>query len=393
MEIPIEGDNHIRTSNSKTVLVISDWFSPGYKAGGPIRSCVNFANSLWKDFDIYVLTTDTDFGDSKPYIGIATNKWLTIENKFQAYYLPKKEFTVKDIKTVINELNPDFIYLNSMFSKYFTIYPLWLKWRNKIRAKIILAPRGMLKDSALYFGRAKKMLFLTLLKQVQIYKYVYFHATDEQEAKDIRKHIHPKARLLEVSNLPPVKQESFERITKEIGRLELIYLSRIHPIKNLLFLLEALKEVTQLVNFTIIGTVEDSDYWSICKDYINQLPANISTHHVAGIAHNRIDACLKKHHLFALATTGENFGHAIFESFLAGRPVLISDQTPWQELTAQKAGWVFPLNDKKKYTQAIEFVTGMDQSEYDKWSRSAWIIANKYIEQSTIKEKYLKLFS
>ena len=31
-----------------------DWFDPAFKAGGPIRSCVNFVAQLHNEFDIYV---------------------------------------------------------------------------------------------------------------------------------------------------------------------------------------------------------------------------------------------------------------------------------------------------------------------------------------------------
>ena len=55
----------------KKVLVLVDWFAPGYKAGGPIQSCVNFVFAMKNIFDLSVLTTDTDHGDTVPYEGDA----------------------------------------------------------------------------------------------------------------------------------------------------------------------------------------------------------------------------------------------------------------------------------------------------------------------------------
>jgi hypothetical protein len=46
----------------------------GYKAGGPIQSSLNVALDLQKDFEIFVLTTDTDHAESLPYVGIESNK-------------------------------------------------------------------------------------------------------------------------------------------------------------------------------------------------------------------------------------------------------------------------------------------------------------------------------
>src|ERR1700712_5717376 len=101
------------TERKKKILVMVDWFAPGYKAGGPIQSCVNFAFALKKDFAIYILTTDTDHGEEKPYEGIVANQWLSnIDPDFKVYYAKKSTLTRKQLKTVIQDVNADFIYLN-----------------------------------------------------------------------------------------------------------------------------------------------------------------------------------------------------------------------------------------------------------------------------------------
>ena len=53
-----------------------DWYAPGFKAGGPIRSAVNFADQLENDLDIFVLTTDRDLGDTQAYPGILADQWV-----------------------------------------------------------------------------------------------------------------------------------------------------------------------------------------------------------------------------------------------------------------------------------------------------------------------------
>ncbi len=54
----------------KKILVCCDWYEPGFKAGGPIRSCVNFVNQMKEDYQIYVLTSDRDLDEQAPYEGI-----------------------------------------------------------------------------------------------------------------------------------------------------------------------------------------------------------------------------------------------------------------------------------------------------------------------------------
>ena len=102
---------------------------------------------------------------------------------------------------------------------------------------------------------------------------------------------------------------------------------------------------------------------------------------------------LKENHFFILSTFGENFGHAIFESLAAGRPVIISDQTPWRNLEQQKIGWDISLNDKEKWKTVIAYTANMEQEEFDDWCRNSWEFANKFISNNELQEKYKELFS
>lgn len=145
--------------HKKRILIFSDWFDPAYKAGGPIRSAVNFAKQMKDDYDIFVLTSDRDVNDLKPMNSIIADKWTEYVPGVKVFYASLHKLQLKNINEHITAVQPDFIYLNSMFSKKFTIYPLWLKRSNRISLKIILAPRGMLKRSALDFKEERKKFF------------------------------------------------------------------------------------------------------------------------------------------------------------------------------------------------------------------------------------------
>ena len=114
----------------KRIVVMIDWFTPGYKAGGPIQSCVNFCLAMKNEYEIYVVTSDTDLNNVEPYLGIKSNQWITLwDTSINVYYFSRQKLKYKNVQNVIIDVNPDFIYLNHMYSLHFVIFPLWMRWR------------------------------------------------------------------------------------------------------------------------------------------------------------------------------------------------------------------------------------------------------------------------
>jgi glycosyltransferase involved in cell wall biosynthesis len=378
--------------DKKKILMLIDWFAPGYKAGGPIQSCLNLVHALKDDYDIYVLTTDTDHGESQPYNNIRSNEWIDFDASVKIFYAKKKELGFSQIEEQIKKVQADFIYLNHLFSPYFVIYPLWLKFKKKIAGKLILSPRGALYDSALSSKSYKKKPFLFLFKTLGIYKSILFHATTERENRAIQQQF-PGANSIISENLPNLDQPVFTSCTKTEDNVKCIFIARIVPIKNLLFALNILQYIKANVQFSIIGPIEDEAYWNECKKKIARLPGNVSVDYHGPKKHDELTTILQQHHLFILPTTGENYGHAIFEALLAGRPVLISDQTPWLDLSASNAGWDLSLNNPAAFTAIIEQVAAWRQHEFDAIALSAWQYAKNNIPARDYKKQYLKLFS
>ncbi len=377
----------------KKIMILVEWFIPGYKAGGPIQSCLNICRVLKNDFDIYVFTTDKDHGEIKPYQGISTNKWITQKQLgIKVYYINQQKHFFKQLSAEIKTIAPDYLYLNLFFSPKFIIYPLWLKFRHKINATVILCPRGTLYTSALSIKWYKKKPMLYLYKKSGIHHQIIFHATNEREKHAIE-YFFPGSEIIVANNLPNINQPLFKSLPKKRGYISCIFIARIVPIKNLLFVIKFLEKVTATVNFSIVGPEENGLYWNECKSKINSLPKNITVNYLGAKSNSELTELLQQHHLFILPTTGENFGHAIFESFLAGRPVLISDQTPWLHLSNLNIGWDLPLDETAAFINCIEKGALWNQQEFDKFAGAAWKYAKDFINQPTLTKPYYQLFS
>lgn len=379
--------------NKKRLLIIVDWFIPGYKAGGPIRSCYNLCLALKDDYEISVITSDTDHGESKPYQNIQPNAWLTdIIPGVNVFYINRKTFSRKQYVDLINSVTADFIYLNHLYSPFYVVYPIYLKWRHKIQGQLIVCPRGALHSGALAEKGLKKKVFLSMFKLLNWPKFIKFHATNEKEAQEIL-NFFPGADVTVANNLPDMSVTTSDLISKQSGLLKLIYIARIAKIKNLHLILQALMEVKGNVEFTIAGPMEEVGYWKECMSIIAGLPNNIKVKYIGAIEQSDVKRKLNEHHLYVLPSNGENFGHSIFESLQSGRPVLISDRTPWRNLSSVNAGWDLAINNSESFSQALQKAVDWDQITFDRYSMGARSVADNYANAPGLKESYLNLFS
>lgn len=376
------------------VLIFVDWYLPGYKAGGQISSCANIIHALRGECELFLVTRDRDLHATQPYENISADTWTVKDTQTSIFYVTEGKQSVSLFKRLIKEAQPDTIYLNSMFSPAYAMLPLLAAKRAGFHGKIVLAPRGMLQQGALQFKSLKKKLAIRVMHVTGLLKRVVFHATDETEEQDIRQNIPGNPAIELVYDFPTMQQSPPEPIHKESGKLLCLFTSRIVGKKNLLYLLQRLPQVIGKLELSVIGPVEDENYWNQCKEAIASLPGNCTVNYLGAVPNPGLLSFYQRHHLFVLPTLGENFGHVIFDAFRAGRPALISTRTPWRHLEEQYAGIDIDLSDQAGWHHALQRFIEMDQASYEQWSRGAWELAAAHISKASyLKQKYLALFS
>lgn len=373
-------------TNKTKLLIFCDWYAPAFKAGGPIRSIVNLVDRLKDQYDIHIFTADRDINEKKPFKNILADEWVEKDGYHIWYYSPGT-MSYKKVKSVIAEINPDKIYLNSMFSNM--IKPIMAAHRS---GKLIIAPRGMLRRSALAVKPVKKVIYLWLLKLLGIPKHLVFHSTGIEETTDIQRIFPDAKKIVLAPNLPVAVDKALSQAEKKTGELRIVFVGRLHPIKKLDFLLEALAKTKGEISLDIVATREDADYWRVCKKLISKLQFKVDIESYIDLPHAKIKPLLEKAHLFVLPTEGENFGHAIFEALAVGCPVLISDQTPWQNLQAKKAGMDLPLADLSGFTRAIQSFIDMEDAEWQQYRNGALALARDYENNLEAITQYNHLF-
>lgn len=373
------------------ILILCDWFLPGYLAGGPIQSIATLTAQLGNDVHFRIITTDRDFQSGASYTNVPVNTWTRHQGR-DVFYVCPGNMNPDFILDLISKTPHDGLYLNSLFSRLFTVYPLKWKQQGKLKSRIVLAPRGMLGDGALAIKPLKKKIFLLVAKAFGLFKGITWQSTSAQESLEIRKRIGKAASLVEISNLPKLAAQE-QAIPKKAGELRLCFISRISEKKNLNFAIDVLKEIkTAHIEFDVFGPIEDNGYWNTCCENAKPLSAPVTFQYKGSLKPETIGDTLGNYHALFLPTRNENYGHIIVEALQHGRPVILSDQTPWRELEKARVGFDIPLADKEGFVRAVTMLAATDQPGFDAMCRSCTAYIGKALNVEAIKEQYKTMF-
>jgi hypothetical protein len=401
---------------SKDLVFVYDHFYPDYSAGGPVTSLANLARLLSEPslprsgnlsdpslprsgnlsepslpqrgnppiHNIKIITSSVYYDSRKTFEGIPLNQW-TSYNNYTVWYADSKSSINKALDSIGHN---SIIYLNGIFSQTFFLHVLRrAKARN---LDVVISPRGMLQEGALRGKALKKNVYLFLLKLFGSLKGARWHATDEQERNDIRKHF---GRNLEVDVIPNVARLPLTNnvvIEKTPGTLKLVCFSLISRKKNVKFLIDLLT-TSKLPGITldIVGPIKDPGYWMECQASIKNTNGVVK---YLGVRHpGQVSEMLSAYHLFILPTHGENFGHAIMESMSAFRPVMISEHTPWKDVEPFKGGFSLPLVTSK-WEDKLKEARDWSQPDFDKACVGAMDYFRSKINMSGLRSMYLSLF-
>jgi glycosyltransferase involved in cell wall biosynthesis len=370
------------------ILFFSDYYLPGYKAGG-MRAIVNITERLQEEFEFYVITRNYDGRDDKTYYNdVKTNEWNRLKNE-KVFYLSRVNLTPWKIRRLIQEVKPHVIYTNSYFST-FTINIVFLRKLRLIDNKIplIIAPEGELLSGALKLKKFKKQIYLRIASFIGLYDDIIWRMSSEAEKNESLPYIGKRPMIMIAPNMPPkIILPEFDpevKPTKNIGSAKFVFLSRVHPTKNLMFLIEIIKEIDSESILDIYGPLSDKSYAENCLK-ASEEARTFKVNFKGEIKHSEVAKALSNYHFFLLPTLGENFGHVIVEALAAGCPVIISDKTPWKGLSEKGIGWELPL-EKELWIEILKYCINMDDVTYKQMSLAARNFITDWLQDPEIEK-------
>lgn len=377
-------------ADRKKILLTIDWFLPGTNSGGPVRSYANMLDHLGQYHDFLIITRNTDYCSEDVYPSIISNSWNQLNEHTSVYYFSKDQLTFTNFKALLKATDFDIIYINGIYSWYFSILPLWFF---KNQNQLIVAARGMLNSQAFSVKKAKKVLFLRFANTFNLYKNVIFHATNQDEANQIAKRIAIYKKIKIAPNLPRTIQNDKGIRRKHSSVTHFVNIARISIEKGTLKMIQAFQHVKEPVKLDIYGQIYDEVYWKKCEGILETLPDHIQIQYKGVLPSDDVPKVLKLYDFFILLSEGENFGHAILEAMTAGCPVIISNNTPWKDLEEKKVGWDVPTQTQDHIIKTIHKASRMSDDDYEEWSANAVEFSRQFSQNPELIKLNLELFT
>ena len=332
------------------VLHVIPSISP--RRGGPSQAAIEMVNALrLRHVDASILTTNDDceslltdlpIGDWTTYAGVPVLAFPRLNPPIGAL----KEYIISSRLNrwlPKNIRNFDLIHVHALFS-----FPSTVAMMHARRARIpyLLRTIGQLSPWSLAQSKLRKQLMLKLVERRNLDSASLLHFTTTRERDEC---FIAFGQSFPSLVLPlGVRQSSLLPETKsKTEGLRLLFLSRIHPKKQLEVLLKALalfqSDYPQGIWQLDIAGSGDPAYVATLQKLAGQL--NLS-HRCRWLGHVQGDAktsLLQQADWFLLPSAAENFGIAVVEAMAAGTPVIISPQVAVADLiVGAGAGLVCP---------------------------------------------------
>jgi glycosyltransferase involved in cell wall biosynthesis len=349
--------------NPPRVLIFTDYYQPGYRAGGPVRSLANLARQLGHEFLFRIVTRDRDLGDDAPYNSVPLRS-CTLVDGTGVVYIPAREMTPGWAAQLIKREQPSAVYLNSFFSRRFSLVPRLGHRLSGAPIQTVLAPRGEFAAGALSLRPRRKRAYIAALRAAGLLNGMIWHASAEHEANDIREVIGDGARILIAPDLVSLAPRPARSSRKQAGSARFVHLARIAPVKNLLGTIRLMGRTSGEVTLCVYGPIESDEYWKACLQEAARLPGHVRFDYGGPIEPDRTASVLAESDALVLLSLGENFGHVVPEALGAGCPAILSDRTPWRGLAARGVGWDLPIEDEARMLGALNAVVGMEEDAH-----------------------------
>lgn len=295
-----------------------------------------------------------------------------------------------EFKHFLKTHNYDIYHANTIW-----LYPshITCKIARERKCPYVLSPHGMLYPTALKMHAWKKWPMRKLWFDKDIHEANCLHATCLQEMQHIRNFGY-RGPIAVIPN-PVVFPDNIHLKTSIPAEKTIGYLGRLHPIKKVEKLLEAVAEVVKRghsgFRVEIMGKGSD-EYETFLHKEVKRLELSDIIDFIGFVSGNEKYNRLSNLRALFVPSAQENFGMIVPEALICGTPVYASLGTPWEELNEYQCGW-WQDNAPTSIANVIEEVLTTENDKLlEMGCRGRKLMEEKY-EQHKVSKMMVELYN
>ena len=340
-------------------------------SGGEGLAAVRYAESVAQAGCVVILfSKHISFDRTSPHF---------IEGGLEQQVAPTRNYLLLElfaqfscIQRLCKQKKFDLIHLHGMWSPILAIAALVARMR---RIPIVISPHGCLEPWALRHKRLKKWLALNMYQGMVLRSASLFVATASQELNSIRK-LGLSQSIAVIPNGVDVGTPPSRKLGKAVKTI--LFLSRVHPKKGLLDLVEAWAIVRRPGWRIVVAGGDEDGYLAKVEALIRANELQSDFEFVGFVNGDRKQACFDLADIFILPTYSENFGIAVAEALANELPAITTTGAPWEELVEHRCGW-WVAPGVQGISEALNEAMACDPAELKRMGkRGRQLVLNKY---------------
>ena len=374
------------------VLHVIGSFDPVRREGGLQEATLHLCHGLQRHgVDVSIATTNA--GDGKN-LNVPLDRALEVEGLSVRYFhrFPRLRYLpcaglLGHLRQVVRDY--DLVHTTGLFT-----FPGAAAARTAHDAGIpyVVAPSGMCRPWALSHRAWKKRPYWRAIEQRNLTHAAAVHATSDMEAEELSGML-PDSRVFVVPNAV----DTSSGISDERRRPHrVVFLGRLHPIKGLDVLIDAMSELTAAVPEAelVIAGRDEVGLWPELVRRVNRLTPRARVTYVGVVSGEAKSRLLASASALALTSHSESFGMVVAEALARGTPVVTTRGCPWECVEEHGAGFWVPRRKDEIARALRKILSAPDRGAT--MQRAARVLAASFSPErvgAAMKERYLEILN
>ena len=344
--------------------------------GGTSRAFLDMVRALQScGIDVEIATTNDD-GDKLLNVPL---RECILYNRIPTYFFPRfsppvaalREFTVSGAFTtwlLQNITRYDAIHVHTIFSYIPTVAMAIARLRG---IPYLTTPHGMLCEWSLQQKTQKKQAYLKLIERSNLDGSQSIHLTCQQEQDDVRRlnfksptFVLPLALTDTPSPIPNAANLLRQKLNCPLDEPIILFLSRLHYVKGLDYLIPALGKLTHRQFTFVIAGSGTPEYEAEIQSLLRLSGIEDRTYMVGFVEGEQKNLLIQGANLFALTSHLESFGLAVLEALAVGTPAIVTTGVALATIVRDNdLGYVSDLDIDAIATTLDRYLTDPEQAK------------------------------